>query len=216
MVGLLAGLLVSCGAPAPVPGRSVVITAPAANAQLVTNTPVKVEGTASLGASVTVAIGTASPFAATLLGPAGGRQPWTAELVMPSVGNYSITATATGPDFDPAEATLPVKVVALQPYGIWQGLFTLDGTASGGTIIEDTMLVSYEGKWFRLSFPVGYVYGVTEGWDMIDKGGFRMVGTYHEAGEMFRDSYISDEPWVSFYGVTELGEVFDGFVFLDD
>ncbi len=78
------------------------------------------------------------------------------------------------------------------------------------------MLVSFEGKWFRLGFPVGFVYGVTEGWDMIDMGGFRMVGTYHEAGGMFRGSYIEDEPWVSFYGVTELGEVFDGFVFLDD
>ncbi len=78
------------------------------------------------------------------------------------------------------------------------------------------MLVSYEGKWFRLSFPVGYVYGVTEGWDMIDMGGFRMVGTYHEAGGMFRGSYIEDESWVSFYGVTNLGEVFEALVSLSD
>lgn len=78
------------------------------------------------------------------------------------------------------------------------------------------MLVSYGGKWFRLGFPVGFVYGVTEGWDMIDRGGFRMLGTYHEAGELFRDSYISDEPWVSFYGATELDEVFEAFVSLSD
>lgn len=217
-IGLVA-LLAACGTGQQTPTADVVITSPQPNAQIVTGSPVVVEGTVVEGAEVTVSIGSAAPVAATLLAPASGRRPWHAEVTAPAVGSATITATATGAGFGSAEAEVPVSIVALQPFGMWQGMFTIDRRPNGGELEEGgTMVVWYGTSWWRMYFAHAAieVYGTTSGWDLVDNSGFRLVGTYHAAGETNQDGYVMDEPWVDYYAVLSNGDIIEGTVELDD
>lgn len=219
LVGLI-GVLVACGSQTQAPpSAAVVISSPSANAEFVTGSPVVVEGTAPLGAEVSVVVGTAAPVIATLLEPAGGRQPWRAEVVMPGVGSHTITATAKGEGSTIAEAKVQVQVVGLQPYGWWQGVFTIDNRPIGGELVQGgTMMVRYSWSWFRMYFAASGldVEGTTDGWDLIDQAGLRIVGTYHAAGGMDEQGQVITEPRLDFHVVLGSGAIIEASLTLDD
>ncbi|HET8985982.1 MAG TPA: hypothetical protein VFN03_09505, partial [Trueperaceae bacterium] len=91
-------LLTACGGGAQTPAANLVITSPAANTTVVTGSAITVEGTVVEGATVSVAIGTSAPVAATLLSAANGRRAWSATVTAPAVGSRTITVTAVGAD----------------------------------------------------------------------------------------------------------------------
>lgn len=200
-------LLAACGGGVQTPAADLVITSPAANAQFVTGSAITVQGTVVKGATVTVSIGTSAPVAAALQAPANGRQAWTATLAAPAVGAQTITATAAGTDIGTTEATVTVTVMQQQPFGGWQGTFLMDRSATGLPNMEGTMIVWYGSKWFRMYFggTTIEVYGTTDGWDLVDDAGFRMVGTYYPAGSTDSNGYTSDEAWVEYYGILDSG-----------
>ena len=207
-------LLAACGGGVHTPAASLVITSPAANAQFVMGSNVTVQGTVVEGATVSVVIGTSAPVAASLQAPANGRQAWTATVTAPAVGSQTITATATGADIGTVEAKVSVTVTQVQPFGGWQGTFLMDRTATGQPHMEGTMIVWYGSKWFRMYF-VGTtieVHGTTDGWDLVDNDGFRMVGTYYPAGSPDSNGQPSDEAWVEYYGILDNGVFVEGHV----
>lgn len=210
IVGIVTLLAACSGGPAPV--TDLVITSPKTNAQVVTGTAIEVKGSVVAGAQVSVAIGAAAPVKATLLAAVNGRQEWSAQLTAPAIGDHIISVTANGPDIGSVTATVTVKVTQVQPYGGWQGLFTMDRSAVGQPNTQGTMIVWYSHKWFRLYFggTTVEVNGVTEGWDLIDNDGFRMVGTYHAAGEKDDNGTVRDEPWIDYYGMLPSGIFIEG------
>lgn len=209
---LLFTLLAACGT-APTPTANLVITAPAVNAEFVTGSTITVTGTVVEGAGVSVSIGAGPAVAATLAAPTNGRQSWSANVTAPATGSHTITATATSTELGSVTATVSIKVVAVQPYGGWQGLFYIDRRPNGGDLENGgTMIVWYGSKWFRMYFGVAgiEVEGTTDGWDLIDKGGLRITGTYHAAGETNDEGHVMDEPWVEYYVVLESGDIILG------
>jgi len=207
-------LLAACGGGVQAPAADLVISSPAANAQFVTGSPITVQGTVVEGASVTVSIGTSAAVAATLQAPANGRQAWTATLTAPAVGSQTITAIATGAGIGTAEAKVTVAITQVQPFGGWQGTFLMDRTAIGQTPMQGTMIVWYGSKWFRMYFggTTIEVHGTTDGWDLVDNDGFRMVGTYYPAGSPDSNGQPSDEAWVEYYGILDNGVFVEGHV----
>lgn len=206
-------VLAACGGgtSAPPQSKAVVISSPTANAELVTGSVVTVEGTAAEDAQVSVSMGAAA-VTAELYAVTSGRRAWRATMTAPVIGDHTITATATSPEHGTSEASVSVKVVGVQPYGAWAGVYHIDRRPNGGELTEGgTMLVWYGSKWFRMYFPAipGDVEGTTDGWDLVDNVGFRIVGTYYPAGAPGRSGHSLDEPQVYYRGVLLNGDIIE-------
>jgi len=212
-------VLTACGGGTPPPPSAAIsITAPEVGAEVVTGTMITVEGSAVEGAEVFVSIGSQPAVAAAMLASANGRQQWSAQLTAPSVGDHLITATFTSPETGDVKATVAVKVVPLKPYGAWSGLFYIDRRPNGGELEDGgTMIVWYGSKWFRMYFAQAGidVEGTTDGWDLVDKAGLRILGTYHAAGETNEDGLVMDEPWVDYFVELDNGDIITGKVEVD-
>lgn len=213
--GLLAALLVACGSGAPRAETGLVIAAPAANAQFVRGASFSVEGTAPLGAEVTVTVGTDAPVTATLLAPANERQPWRAELSIAEIGSHTVTVTASGSEMETLTAQRTVEIVQVQPFGWWDGIFYIDRRPNGGELeMGGSMMVRYSQNWFRMYFgaAAAEVEGTVDGWDLIDKDGLRLVGTFHPAGDTDQMGRVQSDEFVDFYVELSSGDLILGTV----
>lgn len=217
-IGLLAlvfatALLSSCGGqvqPKP-PSLVVEITTPRANQEFLSGSTILVEGSVVDGASIDVAIAGGAPVTATLAAVSAGKRAWSAELTAPAPGDQTITATADGLEGGPKTASVAVKIVALQASGRWDGEFDVfDGTPERTKITGGSMVVLYYRDWFRMYFGANAVYGTTDNWDLIDKEGFRIRGTYHAAGETNRYGNVMNDPWVDYDAVMANGYIIEG------
>lgn len=204
----------ACGSPGtqnPPPSGGVEISWPTTNAEVVTGSTFMVEGTAPLGSVVSVTMGDGAPANMNYRPPVDDRLPWYTWVTAGSIGNDTIRATATN-DEGSTQASVPVRVVALRPYGAWAGVFHIDRRPTGGQMEDGgTMMVWYGSKWFRMYFARAGVdvEGTTDGWDLIDSAGLRITGTYHPAGSTRPGGNASDVPWVSYRVVLESGDIIE-------
>lgn len=211
---VLVVVLSACGGPTtqtPPPSGGVQITTPTANARVVTGNTYKVEGTALLGSEVSVAVGNRAPVTATYEPPLDDRLPWSAIVTVGAAGSETIRATATNEE-GTSHASVQLRVVEETPYGGWSGIFTIDRRPTGGEFVQGgTMLVWYGSDFFRMYFAGSgsEARGTTDGWDLIDVGGNRITGTFHEAGSIRPDGRVSDKPWVSYRMVLSTGEIIE-------
>ena len=193
-------VLSACGGPTtqtPPPSGGVQVTTPTANARVVTGNTYKVEGTALLGSEVSVAVGNRAPVTATYEPPLDDRLPWSAVVTVGAAGSETIRVTATNEE-GTSHASVQLRVVEESPYGGWSGIFTIDRRPTGG-------------DFFRMYFAgIGReASGTTDGWDLIDVGGNRITGTFHEAGSIKPGGSVSDKPWVSYRMVLSAGEIIE-------
>lgn len=207
-------MLSACGGPTtqnPPPSGGVVISRPTANSEVVTGSTFMVEGTAPLGSEVSVTIGDSASETMNYRPPEDDRLPWYTWVTAGATGNDTIRATATN-DAGSTQATVPVQVVALRPYGAWAGVFHIDRRPTGGQMEDGgTMMVWYGSKWFRMYFARAGVdvEGTTDGWDLIDSADLRITGTYHPAGSTRPSGHVSDAPWVSYRVVLASGDIIE-------
>lgn len=208
-----AALLSACGGqPQPKPPLAAVeITSPQANQEFLSASIIVVEGSVLDGASIEVVIGGGTPVTATLAEASAGRRTWSAELTAPAPGSHTITATANGLEGGAATASVAVKIVALQASGRWDGEFAVyEGTDDREKVTGGSMVVLYGRNWFRMYFGAIEVNGTTDNWDLIDKEGFRIRGTYHAAGETNRRGDVMREPWVDYDAIMADGKIIEG------
>lgn len=207
-------VVAACGGPGtnfPPPTGGVTISVPAANAEVVTGSIFRVEGTAPLASEVSVSIGGGAPVGVNYRAPEDDRLPWYAWVTAGAVGTDTIQVTATNDDGS-SQASVQVRVVDIRPYGAWAGVFHIDRRPTGG-VMEDggTMMVWYNSRWFRMYFARAGVdvEGTTDGWDLIDSAGLRITGTYHPAGSTRPSGLVSETAWVSYRVVLETGEIIE-------
>lgn len=217
-LALTVALLSACGAqPQPQPQAEVVITSPQPDQEFVAGSAILVEGSVVDGAGVEVTVGGGAPVTATLAAASAGRRAWSAELAAPAPGSHTITATATGLAGGPNTASVAVKTTALRASSRWDGEFGVyDGTPEREKITGGSMVVLYSNNWFRMFFGAIEVTGTTDDWDLIDKEGFRITGTYHAAGEANRDGNVMSEPFVEYDAVLAGGEIIEGYATNED
>ncbi len=171
-----------------------------------------VEGSVVDGGSIEVAIGGGAPVVATLAAASADRRAWSAELTAPAPGSHTITATASGLEGGPKTASVAVKITDLRASGRWDGEFEVfDGTPAREKVTGGSMVILYNSGWFRMYFGSIEVTGVTDNWDLIDKGGLRIKGTYHPAGDTNRFGNVMPEPWVDYDAVLDDGKILEGF-----
>lgn len=158
------------------------------------------------------ALGEAAPVAATLAAPAAGRRAWSAELMAPAaLGSVTITATADTPEAGPVTASVAVKIVGVKASGRWEGEINVyDGTPANERVTGGSFVVLYNIEWFRIFFGAIEVNGTTDNWDLIDKGGFRITGTYHAAGETNERGEVMPSAWVDYRAVMDDGKIIEG------